>query len=77
MPAKYLAWQPNAAFLRQQMEKRVPRFEYRLTDGFSSVDELARVRRETFSAFEINYMDQNAAAFGYERVGNYWIYGGE
>ncbi|WP_052956905.1 hypothetical protein [Mycolicibacter heraklionensis] len=77
VPAKHLAWQPNAAFLRQQMEERVPRFEYRLPDGFSSVDELAHVRRETFSAFEINYMDQNAAAFGYERVGNSWIYGGE
>ncbi|MGV0747503.1 hypothetical protein [Mycolicibacter minnesotensis] len=77
VPAKHLAWQPNAAFLRQQMEERVPLFEYLLPDGFSSVDELARVRRETFSAFEINYMDQNAAAFGYERVGNSWIYGGE
>lgn len=77
VPAKHLAWQPNAAFLRQQMEERVPRFEYLLPDGFRSVDELASVRRETFSAFEINYMDQNAAAFGYERVGNSWIYGGE
>lgn len=71
-----LVWQTNEAFLRQQMENQVPRIEYILPDGFSNVDEVARVRRESFSALEINYLNQNAAAFGYERVGNAWIYTG-
>ncbi|OBF53199.1 hypothetical protein A5787_06115 [Mycobacterium sp. 852002-50816_SCH5313054-b] len=71
-----LGWQPNEAFLRQQMENHVPRIEYVLPDGFNSVDEVARVRRETFSAFEINFLDQNGAKFGYTRIGNAWVYEG-
>lgn len=71
-----LGWQPNEAFLRQQMENHVPRIEYVLPDGFNSVDEVARVRRETFSAFEINFLDQNGAEFGYRRIGNAWVYEG-
>jgi uncharacterized protein YukE len=71
-----LGWQVNEAFLREQMENRVPRIEYVLPDGFNSVDEVARMRRETFSALEINWLDRNAANFGYRRVGNAWVYDG-
>jgi hypothetical protein len=71
-----LGWQANEQFLREQMENHVSRIEYVLPDGFASVDEVARIRRETFSALEINFLDQNAAAFGYTRVGNAWVYGG-
>jgi hypothetical protein len=74
--AQNLAWQVNEGFLRQQMENHVSRIEYVLPDGFDSVDEVARVRRESFSAFEINYLNQNAAKFGYKRVGNAWVYEG-
>ncbi|MEO6811537.1 MAG: endonuclease, partial [Isosphaeraceae bacterium] len=71
-----LPWRANEAFLRQQMENRVSRIEYILPEGFDSIDQVARVRRETFSALEINYLNQNAATFGYKRVGNTWIYEG-
>jgi hypothetical protein len=58
------------------MENHISRIEYVLPDGFNSVDEVARIRRETFSALEINWLDQNAANFGYKRVGNAWVYEG-
>jgi hypothetical protein len=58
------------------MENHVSRIEYVLPDGFDSVDEGARIRRESFSAMEINYLNQNAAKFGYKRVGNAWVYEG-
>lgn len=74
--SKALGWQVNEQFLRTQMENHVPRIEYVLPDGFDSVDQVARVRRETFSALEINYLNDNAALFGYERVGNSWVYRG-
>jgi hypothetical protein len=74
--AKALGWQVNEQFLRTQMENHVPRIDYVLPDGFDSVDQVARVRRESFSALEINYLNDNAALFGYERVGNSWVYQG-
>jgi len=74
--AQDLGWQVNEAFLREQMENHISRIEYVLPDGFNSVDEVARIRRETFSALEINWLDQNAANFGYKRVGNAWVYEG-
>jgi uncharacterized protein YukE len=74
--AQDLAWEANEAFLRKQMENHVSRIEYVLPNGFDSVDEVARIRRETFSALEINFLDQNAAQFGYRRIGNAWVYEG-
>lgn len=74
--SKVLGWQVNEQFLRTQMENHVARIEYVLPEGFSSVDEVARVRRETFSAMEINFLNDNAAKFGYQRVGNSWVYQG-
>lgn len=62
-------------FLRTQMENHVPRIEYVLPDGFDSVDQVALQRRETYSAMEINFLNQHAAEFGYRRVGNEWVYG--
>ncbi|MBO0678873.1 hypothetical protein JRC04_15515 [Mycolicibacterium sp. S2-37] len=73
--AKALGWQVNEQFLRTQLESRVPRIEYVLPDGFDTVDQVARVRRESFSALEINFLNENAAAYGYRRDGNSWVYG--
>jgi uncharacterized protein YukE len=74
--AQDLAWEANEAFLRKQMENHVSRIEYILPAGFDSVEDVARIRRETFSALEINFLDQNGAKFGYRRIGNAWVYEG-
>jgi uncharacterized protein YukE len=75
-PAEHaVAWPVNEQFLRAQMENHVPRIEYVLPDGFDSVDQVALQRRETYSAMEINFLNQHAAEFGYRRVGNEWVYG--
>ncbi|MEU0495670.1 hypothetical protein [Mycobacterium sp. NPDC006124] len=71
--SKVLGWKVNEQFLRMQMEHQVSRIEYVLPDGFDSVDQVARVRRETFSALEINFLNENAARFGYVREGNSWV----
>jgi hypothetical protein len=71
-----LTWQVNEQFLRSQMEDHVSRIEYISPDGFNSVDEVARIRPETYSAFEINFLNENAAKFGYRRSGNTWVYEG-
>ncbi|WP_165796325.1 hypothetical protein [Mycobacterium ahvazicum] len=69
-----LAWQVNERFLRTQMENGVPRIEFRLPEGFDSVEQLANVQRRSYSALEINFLKDNAAAFGYEQRGNVWVY---
>lgn len=74
--AKILGWQVNESFLRAQMEAGVSRIEYVLPEGFDNVDQVARVRRETFSALEINFLNENAALFGYVREGNSWVFKG-
>lgn len=71
--SKALGWEVNEQFLRVQMEHHVSRIEYVLPDGFDSVDQVARVRRETFSALEINFLNENAARYGYVREGNSWV----
>lgn len=71
-----LVWQVNEGFLRTQMENGVPRIEYALPEGFDSVEQLANVQRRSYSALEINFLKNNAAAFGYEQRGNVWIYVG-
>jgi hypothetical protein len=74
--AQDLAWEANESFLRTQMENHVSRIEYILPEGYDSVDDVARIRRESFSALEINFLDQNGAQFGYRRIGNAWVYEG-
>lgn len=73
---KNLGWQVNEQFLRTQLENGVPRIEYVLPDGFDSVEQVARERRESFSAAEINFLKENAAAYGYKQYGNSWVYEG-
>ncbi|BBX48752.1 hypothetical protein GCM10009641_02020 [Mycobacterium cookii] len=71
-----LVWQVNEHFLRNQMESEVPRIEYVLPDGFNSVEQLAGAQRQSYSAMEINFLKENAAAYGYEQQGNVWVYRG-
>jgi uncharacterized protein YukE len=73
---KGLVWQVNEDFLRGQMESAVPRIEYVLPDGFDSVEQLAGAQRQSYSALEINFLKNNAAAYGYEQQGNVWVYRG-
>jgi uncharacterized protein YukE len=73
---KGLVWQVNEHFLRNQMESAVPRIEYVLPDGYNSVEQLAGAQRQSYSAMEINFLKNNAAAYGYEQQGNVWVYAG-
>ncbi|OMC16280.1 hypothetical protein [Mycobacterium sp. SP-6446] len=75
--AKDLAWQVNEQFLRGQMESHVGRIEYILDrNEYSSLEDMAEDRATSFSAREINFLNENAAAYGYERVGDSWVYVG-
>jgi uncharacterized protein YukE len=67
-----LAWQVNENFLRNQMEHGVPRIEYELGQ-YSSLEEVLLKRQGSFSAKEIEYLTENAAVYGYRRVGNAWV----
>ena len=68
-----VVWQVNEQYLRGQMESGVSRIEYVLPDGFDSVEQLASVQRQSYSALEINFLKENAAAYGYEQHGNVWV----
>ncbi|CPV61306.1 Uncharacterised protein [Mycobacteroides abscessus subsp. massiliense] len=54
----------------------MPRVDYVLPEGFSSVEQVAAVQRRSFSAMEINFLKENAAAYGYVQRGNVWVYTG-
>ncbi|ORW44523.1 WXG100 family type VII secretion target [Mycobacterium paraense] len=72
-----LAWPVNEQFLRGQMESHVGRIDYLLDhDEYSSLEDMAEDRATSFSAMEVNFLNQNAAAYGYERVGDSWVYVG-
>ncbi|ORW24089.1 hypothetical protein [Mycobacterium palustre] len=68
-----LAWQVNQQFLQTQMEDGVSRIEYVVPKGFSSLEDVVRADPKSFSAMEIRYLTENAAQYGYERVGNSWV----
>jgi uncharacterized protein YukE len=68
-----LAWEVNEQFLRGQMENGVSRIEYKLPQGFSSVEELLELDPRSFSAREISFLKSNAEAYGYEQVGDAWV----
>jgi uncharacterized protein YukE len=73
--ANDLSWLVNEQFLRTQMENHVGRIDYILDhDEYSSLEDMAEDRATSFSAMEINFLNENAAAYGYERVGDSWVY---
>ncbi|OBG38137.1 WXG100 family type VII secretion target [Mycobacterium sp. E3198] len=67
-----LGWQANEHFLRSQMEHGVPRIDYVLGD-YSSIEEVLLKRQGSFSAKEIEFLTENAAKYGYHRVGASWV----
>jgi hypothetical protein len=57
------------------MENHVGRIDYILDHNeYSSLEDMAEDRGTSFSAMEINFLNENAAAYGYERVGDSWVY---
>jgi len=79
-PAEHaVAWPVNEQFLRTQMENQVGRIDYLLDHSkYESLEDMAEDRLGTYSSFEVNYLNDVAGAYGYERVGDSWIYvGGE
>lgn len=40
---------------------------------FNSIEDVVRSDPNSFSATEIRYLSQNAASYGYERVGDSWV----
>jgi uncharacterized protein YukE len=72
-----LVWPVNEQFLRTQMENHVGRIDYLLdTEKYSSLEDMMMGRAGTYSAMEVDFLSNNAAAYGYERVGNSWVYVG-
>ena len=55
--ADALTWRVNESFLRTQLERGVPRFDYQVPQGFANVDEVAREFKKSFSAREINFLN--------------------
>jgi hypothetical protein len=69
-----LVWPVNEQFLRGQMESGVPRIEYHLPHGVSSVEELMTLDPDSYSAKEIAFLKSTAEAYGYRQVGDSWIH---
>ena len=67
-----LTWQANQHFLENQMENGVPRIEYVLGQ-YSSIEDVLLKRQGSFSAMEIEFLNDNAPLYGYRRVGNAWV----
>jgi uncharacterized protein YukE len=71
-----VVWPVNEQFLRTQMENHVGRIDYMLDSKYSSLEDMMFGRSGSYSAMEVEYLSKNAAAYGYERAGNSWVYMG-
>jgi hypothetical protein len=72
-----LVWPVNEQFLRTQMENQVGRIDYLLDNSkYSCLEDMILDRAGSYSAMEIEFLSNNAAAYGYERVGDSWVYVG-
>jgi hypothetical protein len=59
------------------MENQVGRIDYMLdSERFSSLENMLFEDSGSYSAMEVEFLSENAAAYGYERVGNSWVYVG-
>lgn len=75
--SKPLVWQVNEQFLRNQMESQVGRIEYVLDHNeYPSLQDMILNNPRSFSAMEVAFLEKNAAAYGYHRVGDAWVLGG-
>jgi hypothetical protein len=74
-----LVWPVNEHFLRTRMENQVGQILYVLDHAeYDSLEDMAEDRALSYSAYEVNYLNEVASAYGYERVGDSWVYiGGE
>jgi hypothetical protein len=72
-----LVWPVNEQFLRTQMENHVGRIDYMLdTSRYASLKDMLLENSGSYSAMEVGFLSENAAAYGYEQVGNSWVYVG-
>jgi uncharacterized protein YukE len=72
-----VVWPVNEQFLRTQMENQIGRIDYMLNHNeYDSLEDMAVDRAGTYSSFEVNYLNEVAATYGYERVGDSWLYVG-
>ena len=72
-----VVWPVNEQFLRTRMEDQIGRIDYLLDhDEYGSLEEMAIDRAGTYSSYEVSYLNQVAASYGYERVGDSWVYVG-
>jgi hypothetical protein len=72
-----VVWPVNEQFLRTQMENQIGRIDYMLDRSeYESLEDMAVDRAGTYSSYEVNYLNEVAAAYGYERVGDSWLYVG-
>jgi len=59
------------------MENQIGRIDYMLDrNEYESLEDMAVDRAGTYSSFEVNYLNEVAATYGYERVGDSWLYVG-
>jgi hypothetical protein len=73
-----LVWPVNEQFLRTQMENQVGRIDYVLDHGeYECLEDMAEDRATSYSASEVNFLNEAAAGYGYERVGDSWVYVGD
>lgn len=66
--ARAVAWKVNESFLAQQMQNGVAKFEFVGT----SVDAI-RAGRPSFALMEVQFLEANAAKYGYQQIGNAWV----
>jgi hypothetical protein len=73
-----LVWPVNENFLRTQMEDQIGRIDYLLDHSeYDSLEDMAEERGLSYSSYEVNYLNSVAGSYGYERVGDSWIYVGD
>jgi hypothetical protein len=66
-----VSWQVNESFLKQQMQAGVSKFEF---IGEPIVNTLANpATSNSFRAYEIRFLTQEAPKWGYKQVGNSWV----
>ncbi|MEO7640088.1 MAG: hypothetical protein ABIU07_01620, partial [Ramlibacter sp.] len=58
----------NEAFLKQQLQAGVPKLEF-----VGTTIEAIKAGRPSFALMEVNFLEANAANYGYQKAGNAWI----
>jgi len=66
--AQAVAWKVNETFLTQQMQKGISSIEF---TGITVAD--IKVGPPSFALMEVQFLEINAAKYGYQKVGNAWV----